>query len=422
MKKETLIIIGGGAAGLMTANELAERYNVILLEAKQRLGGRIWTRTLSHAPHIIEAGAEFIHGHQELTLRLLQQAGIKYVEVKGKMYHRENGVLKEQTEMIEDWDKLLKEMKTIKTDMTMHDFLYEYFGGDEYADLRRHAIAYAEGFDLADIRRASVQALYKEWKNQEETNFRIPLGYGAMITYLEQSCLKKGCSIITGKTIKQVDWEKNDITVYTAGEEKFTGDKLVVTVPLAILATTAGACALNFTPPLDEYISAARNTGTGEVIKIICWFKERFWKKDLGFVFSDEIFPTWWTQLPSADFILTGWAGGSRAQQLKDCTREELLQKATASLAAIFDMEQAAIKNRIAETVITNWQAPEPGLYGYSYRTLKSKAALEVLNTPVEDTIYFCGEGLYKGKSPGTVEAALVSAMEVSKQLRRDDP
>lgn len=417
MKKQTVIIIGGGVAGLMAANELAEEYNIILLEAKQRLGGRIWSRKLLHAPHIVEAGAEFIHGHQKLTLQLLEKAGIEYVEVQGKMYHKEKGILQEQKEMIEGWDELLKQMKKVRVDMTMQDFLQQYLGKDEQADLRRHATSYAEGFDLADITKASVKALYKEWKHEEEINFRIPAGYGALINYLEKECIRKGCRILTGKTIKQADWEKNDITVYTNTEEKFTGHKLVVTIPLSILGKTIGTFTINFTPPLDEYVNAARNTGSGEVIKAVFWFKERFWKKDMGFVFSDEIFPTWWTQLPGRNYILTGWAGGSRAQLLKKCTQDELLQKAIGSLSAIFEVPEAVIKNSVQETVITNWQSEEPGLGGYSYSTLQTAAARDILNRPVDNTIFFCGEGSYDGRSPGTVEAALVSAKEMVKKL-----
>jgi monoamine oxidase len=113
MGKETVIIVGAGAAGLMAAKELSNKYDVTILEASSRLGGRIWSKPAKDSS-TIEAGAEFIHGHQKQTIQLLKEAGIEYVPVEGKMYRREKGSWKEQTEMVEGWDQLLKQMKKTK--------------------------------------------------------------------------------------------------------------------------------------------------------------------------------------------------------------------------------------------------------------------------------------------------------------------
>ena len=97
MEKETVIIVGAGAAGLMASKELSGTYNIIILEASNRLGGRIWSKqTLSHSPVIKEAGAEFIHGHQKQTIQLLNDAGIQYSPVEGNMYRKEKGEWKKQ--------------------------------------------------------------------------------------------------------------------------------------------------------------------------------------------------------------------------------------------------------------------------------------------------------------------------------------
>lgn len=419
MQKETLIIIGAGAAGLMAASELAGFYEVTLLEAMPRPGGRIWSQTLPASQQVIEGGAEFVHGHLELTLQLLQQAGIRYEAVEGKMYRTQNGELQEQTEMTAGWDELLNKMKQLEADMTLYDFLHTYFGNDSQVELRNQAISYAGGFDLADVTLASTKALYKEWANEEEDNFRIPAGYAALIDFLEQECKRRGCRILTGTPVRQIDWEKNDVTVYTGDGEKIAASKLIVTIPLAILASTNGSLAINFTPPLDEYVQAARNTGAGEVVKAVLCFKEAFWKADTGFVFSDELFPTWWTQLPNPAPILTGWAGGYKAAELKDDSNEQLVEKAIASLSAIFKIPVADIQDNLLEAAVFNWQSEALGLYGYSYSTLQSTVARSVLNTAVEDTVFFAGEGLYEGRSPGTVEAALWSGKQVAEKIKK---
>ena len=422
MEKETVIIIGGGAAGLMASKELAGAYNIIILEASHRLGGRIWSKqTLAHSPVIKEAGAEFIHGHQKQTIQLLNDAGIQYVPVEGKLYRKENGEWKEQTEMVEGWNGLLTQMKKIKQDMSLQDFLVTCFSGNDQVALRRHAVDFAEGFDLADIKTVSVKSLYDEWSNEEEENFRIPAGYGTLIDFLQKECEKKGCRIFLNHTVKQIDWETNEVAVYTDKGKKIFGNKLICTVPVRILATVNGQASINFTPPIDEYSRAANEIGTGAVIKVILRFRDRFWKEDTGFIFSDEQFPTWWTQLPDTSPVLTGWVGGPKAAQLSDQNDEQILQKAILSLGSIFEKSYDTLKNNIEEANVFNWQQDETTLYVYSFSTLKTYMARQVLNTPVAGTIFFAGEGIYEGISPGTVEAALVSGRKAAAKLSEED-
>ncbi len=418
MRKESVLIVGGGAAGLMAAKELAGRYDVTILEASSRLGGRIWSKQSQHSSAITEAGAEFIHGHQKQTIQLLKAAGIKYTPVQGKMYRKEKGVWKEQNEMVEGWDQFLRQMKKLKTDMTLQDFLNNYFPDDDKADLRHHVISYAEGFDLADIKKVSVKSLYEEWSNEEEENFRIPAGYGALINFLQEESEKTGCRILTGHTVKQIVWEKNQATVYTDNGKKFDGNKLIITVPLKILVKTGGKCSINFSPAIDEYVKAADEMGAGPVVKVIFRFHDRFWKEDTGFIFSEELFPTWWSQLPDTSPVLTGWAGGPKAIQLSDNSDEQILGKAILSLSSIFEKQPDELKSNIQEAVIINWQKEETCLYGYSYSTLQSSAARQLLNRPVANTIFFAGEGLYEGVSPGTVEAALISGKDAEKLIK----
>ena len=421
MEKETIIIIGAGIAGLVLARELTAHYHVIILEAAEEPGGRILSKREHGFSSIIEAGAEFIHGRLEHTFQLLKEADIDYVPVDGNFYRSENGSWKEQDELVEGWDKLLAKMKQIRKDMTMYDFLQLYFGEEEHAALRQHATAYTEGFDVADIKKVSVKSLYKEWSNEETENFRIPSGYSSLVDFMLKDCRQKGCSIFHGEPVNRVDWKKNSVTVYTTDQNKYAAEKLVVTAPVSLLQNITGKKSINFTPPLDEIVSASKEIGFGAVIKIILQFDEIFWKEDTGFVFSDEIIPTWWTQLPNPDSILTGWAGGPRAQGLSDETDEELLQKALLSLSKIFTLSLQQLQSKLQAHKIFNWQKNEWVHGAYSYPMPTSAAAIQVLNKPVAETIYFCGEALYEGNSPGTVEAAIVHAKETAAKILQNN-
>ena len=77
-------IVGAGAAGLMAARELRRRgRSVVVLEARDRIGGRVFTVEDPQLPVAVELGAEFVHGDAPLTHRLLGEAGLVAYDVAG---------------------------------------------------------------------------------------------------------------------------------------------------------------------------------------------------------------------------------------------------------------------------------------------------------------------------------------------------
>jgi len=416
--KQSLIIIGAGAAGLMAATELAASFDVTILESADRAGGRI--QSIVSGENIIEAGAEFIHGKLPLSFKLLKKAGVDLLPVAGKMYRKENNTMLAEDEIIPGWDLLLKKMKQLKTDMNLQQFLEIYFAGRANDTFRDRIIAYAGGFDLADSHKASVLSLYKEWKAESEDNYRVSAGYKSLITYLEQKAKKKGCNILLGQTAQFIHWEQNDLTVYTEDDDHFYANKILVTVPISKLIQNGGIGFLEFYPAIDVYHRAANNIGFGTVVKIALKFKRPFWKDDTGFIFSDEkFFPTWWTKLPGITPLLTGWTGGPSADMLSGETTETILTEALNSLSVIFDRPVSSLREELVYAEIYNWKKNIHALGAYSYDMVNSAAAKKIMNEPVADTIYFAGEALYTGDHPGTVEAALVSGRDAAKKIKR---
>ena len=73
------LIIGGGIAGLVAARHLTEAgLRVTLLEARDRLGGRIYTESTGEFP--VELGAEFVHGHPDERCRAPARAVHRHVD------------------------------------------------------------------------------------------------------------------------------------------------------------------------------------------------------------------------------------------------------------------------------------------------------------------------------------------------------
>ena len=75
-KSKRILVIGAGMAGLTAARKLVESgMQVMVLEARNRVGGRI--HTICEDGEIIELGAEFIHGHPTELWSLIEEADLE---------------------------------------------------------------------------------------------------------------------------------------------------------------------------------------------------------------------------------------------------------------------------------------------------------------------------------------------------------
>lgn len=414
-----IIIVGGGAAGLMCARELLKKGNrVTILEAYDRLGGRIRTIHDPAFENPVEAGFEFIHGNLPLTIQLLKEARIDYKPAKGVMVRIVNGEWKTQDDFTLGWKELIEQMNEVKEDVTVDEFLENNFKDEKYTGLRTSVLRFAQGFDLADTSKASVLALREEWMEEEDEQYRIPGGSDQLINYLEKQCGQLGGVIHTSAMVTNITWQANHVTVTTRDSRTLFGNKVIVTVPLGLLQ--AGTPIINFQPGIDDYLEAAKNIGFGSVVKVLLRFKEPFWeekKKNIGFLFADTPIPTWWAQLPSSYPLFTGWAGGPQAWPLENHDDDIILRLALQSLSTIFRKTIDDLKNLLTASHIANWRNDSFARGGYSYSTVRSEKALEVFRNPIQDTIFFAGEAFYSGPSPGTVEAALVSGKNVVERI-----
>lgn len=419
------IIIGAGAAGLVAAKELAaDGSKVCILEAAGNSGGRIATIKGSFSG-IAEAGAEFIHSPAPLTLQLLSEAGIEYKEVKGKMFTVKNGKWLKEEDDDEHWSELMKQLDTLQTDMTVLQFLQEYFPGDEYDLLKASVRRFAEGFDLADISNASVLSLKKEWNLDDERQYRIAGGYIRLIDYLLKQCKENGACIIYNQCVQLIQHSAAEATVITNTGERYKAAKIIITVPAGVLQSGD----ISFVPELTHHKTAIHQLGFGSVIKILLQFKNPFWntyQHDIGFIFSQEEIPTWWTQSSAQSNMLTGWLGGVQARRKSSVTSDNILKLSLLSLSSIFNIPAATLYDHLSHYQVECWQQRKYIRGGYSYNTIYSSAAKIILNEPVNDVLFFAGEAMYDGPMQGTVEAALhsgkIAAGKVKKYQQQQQP
>ena len=421
-----VLIVGAGAAGLAAAYELSlAGKKILVLEARDRIGGRIHSITDQKFAQVVETGAEFIHGKLPLTNQLLEKAGIKHHKVGGKMWQVKNGQLEKSQDFIKGWDKLIKGLKKLKEDLTIAAFLNQHFAEEKYKELRESTIRFVEGYDAADANKASSLALLEEWENEDDLQERVDNGYFQLMNFLATEAKKRGNEVYLSHPVQNINWRKNLVEITTENQYSFSAAKAIITIPLGVWQANDNNASIRFQPELLEKKEAAKKMGYGAVVKFCLQFDREFWQEDdipqkmekAGFIFSDAEIPTWWTQFPQETGLLTGWLAGPRAAAVKEETDESLLKKAIDTLSYIFQVDTAYIQKQLKAHSINNWAADPFARGAYSYATLDTAEAKKILSAPVEHTLYFAGEALYEGSETGTVEGALVSGTEVARQL-----
>jgi monoamine oxidase len=417
--KYNVIVIGAGVAGLTATKSLSEAgYNVCLLEAAAIAGGRIATINDEGFSGPVETGAEFIHGKLPLTFKVLKEAGISYETVEGDMIGVQDGVWQKE-EHDENWDKFMKELNQLKTDVTILEFLNKHFCEPQYLHLRQAVQRFAEGFDLADISKASILSVKNEWKDIDKKQYRVKGGYGRLVNYLLNCCRSQNAAISFNSCVNKIKHNNESVTVYTTDNKEYSADKLIITVSVGVLQSGT----IHYEPALTDHAVAIQSLGFGPVIKFLLEFETSFWNEfddEIGFMLTNEQIPTWWTQLPAESNLLTGWLGGAKAAEKIFDDDEALLQTALQSLSSIFRMPPAMLRQELVHHKIINWQTVEHVRGGYSYRTLGTDQAIKVLSMPINGVIFFAGEALAGGDSQGTVESALQSGYDTARRLIKE--
>src|SRR5690348_13498636 len=129
-----VLVIGAGAAGLAAADVLVRNgKSVLIVEARNRIGGRIFTTHPDNFSTPIEFGAEFTHGDLPLTLDLAKRSNANFAKSEGKTYSVEKGEL-QKTDMFPDMDELMEKLETLEHDMTMQQFLNKFFSEKKYSE------------------------------------------------------------------------------------------------------------------------------------------------------------------------------------------------------------------------------------------------------------------------------------------------
>jgi monoamine oxidase len=438
-----VLVLGAGAAGLAAAQELSQAgLRVSVIEARDRIGGRIFTQHVPGHPLPVELGAEFIHGRPPESFALAEQAGLLVYEINGDSWLAQHGQLAPSDTLWDQTDQLFAQMASAgDTDSSFQTFLARFQSDLAWRDAAALAAGYVEGFDAADISKVSVQALLNEQRaaaaSDGDRAFRIAQGYDHLVVALAARCDPSRVTINLGTIARRVIWQRGHVEIQAQGVDvpgsrSFTARQAVITLPLGVLQAPVDARgSVQFHPTLADHADAAGQLAMGQVIKVILRFRERFWEHQrlplatesmnphqVSFISGrGAVFPTWWTAYPAIVPQLTAWAGGPPAACLVDQPEHVIIDHALDGLADVLGLTRGRIEGALVGTHIHNWYADPFARGAYSYVMVGGMDAVRALAAPVEHTLFFAGEATNIDGHTGTVHGAMATGRRAACEL-----
>jgi len=439
-----VIIIGAGMAGLAAARELGRAgLSVCILEARDRVGGRVFT---VHDPACvvpIELGAEFIHGRAREIWDPLEKANIKVTEVEGDSWCISDGRLS-SCDFFDEVDSILDKMDDSIPDESFSAFLQQRFGEPRtkaQREAQRHATSYVSGFNAADPALVGVhwlvQGMRAEEKIQGDRAFRAQNGYTALLNVFKEEVAAFGADLRTQTIVESVNWRERNVKVTAhnyRGSLMLEAPKILVTVPLSVLKANAGhSGAIQFTPPLPaQKLVALDKMEMGKVIRVVLRFRERFWESikpsarsrknlsGMGFLFSQsEWFPTWWTTMPEKSPVITAWAPFRSAERLSGQSEQFVTERALQTLSDLLGPGIRELQGLLESSYFHDWQSDPFSLGAYSYGKVGSDGAQRTIAAPLDNTVFFAGEATDTTGHNGTVHAAIASGYRAAKEIQQ---
>lgn len=294
---KSILVVGGGVSGLTAADRLAkDGYDVFIWEARDRIGGRIWTDGRLGIP--LDLGASWIHGDDGNPLAdLATELGIE-TKVTQDSYIARGGNGRELSPDEEpDW---LEEVLSIQ-----HD------AGAELTQINTRAYWVSADYGGNDL--------------------LVPDGYAEMFKNVSDKV-----DIHLNRNVQLVRVIREGVEVTDTQSRKRMFDAAIVTVPLGVLKRGS----IEFSPPLPvEKKDAIRRLGMGVLDKVYLKYDEVFWDADVTWIATPENglppgqFNQWLNLHPYiGEPVIVAFNGAEPAKTLAELSDIEIVELAQITL------------------------------------------------------------------------------------------
>ncbi|MGA8594757.1 MAG: NAD(P)/FAD-dependent oxidoreductase [Bryobacteraceae bacterium] len=425
-----VIVAGAGVAGLAAASELSSAgKSVLLIEARNRTGGRILTEFTERHPDLaIELGAEFIHGCHPTLYEFSRNEGIELSEVSGTSYRQSDGRLLSLDNAAEGFWDVLNSPDLARQDIAFSEFIQNASISDRN---KMWTTWFVEGFNGAFADRISTKALYHQQQAEDridgENSWRIDSGYISLVMIYERR-VRQSAQLLLDTTIRAIDWGRGSVRVNAISREgqiSANSKAAIITVPLGVLLGKSPEAAIAFSPEPEIYRDL-RLLDPGWAMRLSLVFSEPVWADaapGASFIFSpSDRFPTWWTRPSTSGHLLTGWNGGPKAAALAGLNKDELVDAAFITLSALLGRDAADLKSKLESAHYHDWHNDPYSAGSYSYVTAGGFDFAQRASQPVEDTLWFAGEAMASDGYWGTVHGAIESGRRAASDLLHAAP
>lgn len=401
-----VLVIGAGAAGLAAARTLlAAGRSVLVLEARERIGGRVWSEDL--AGHPMDHGASFIHVWPDNPwTAIARRLGFETVVDRRRRFLYENGCEAAPA----DFQRFMAARKQV-----LDQIVAAAEGGPDRA--------IAEVIEVGGPFVAEARASLAPWLLGEENDKASALdfargvsgedrwvkaGYGRLVAAYGQ-----GVPVRLGTEVTQVNARRDAVEIETSGGTLRAGHA-IVTVPMGVLA----AGTIRFDPPLEaDHLAAIEGLPMGLLQKIVLAFEGDPFGLGEGFYLhrqegTDE--RALYLCRPMGSDHVIAFVGGDLARRLEAAGEAAAVDFALEPLRAMFGPQVDA---RLAAGRQTRWGV-DPFSRG-SYAVARPGAADRrlALQQPHAERVHFAGEAAAPEGWAATVAGAFMSGRQAARRI-----
>lgn len=420
VKRESVIVLGAGVAGLACASELKQRgHEVVVLEARARVGGRVWSDDRLGFP--IDLGASWLMGYEaNPVLQVAKAAGAEPVPTEddeSAVFYQgkrlDDDVLEELAEGYDElFDELLEGRRSLSSDISIAAGIKQALAGEKLTDLERRGCDYMFanlGLDAAaDMDELGVKGQELD-KRPPGGDALVKGGYGLVPRYLA-----RGLDVRTEHVVTAVEHGASGVIVQT-NHGRFEAARCVVALPLGVLQSNK----VHFTPALPEsHCGALARLRMGTLDKVALVMPRNIFPDGAGLMGRIGEEPARFPLFINLERVcgrpaLIGFVAGKLARTLEAKSDDEFVAVAMRTLR---EMLGARVPDPIAATVV-RWSSDPFALGSYSYVPVGGRESdRDLLAAPVDGRLFFCGEATMRNQA-GTVHGAYLSGLRAAARL-----